>query len=45
VKPGRVTLLEDLCTNYWPEYGGERGADGMFMEYIEPLVDDRKRVQ
>lgn len=40
VKPGGVMLVEDLCTNYWPEYGGERGADGMFMEYIKPLVDD-----
>ncbi len=40
VKPGGVMLIEDLCTNYWSEYGGERGGDGMFMEYIKPLVDD-----
>lgn len=40
LEPGGVMLIEDLCTNYWPEYGGERGKDGMFMEYIKPLVDE-----
>jgi SAM-dependent methyltransferase len=37
---GGVMLIEDLCTNYWPEYGGARGKDGMFMEHVKPLVDD-----
>ncbi|NND73969.1 MAG: class I SAM-dependent methyltransferase [Ilumatobacter sp.] len=40
VNDGGVLLVEDLCTNYWPEYGGRRGGEGMFMEFVKPLVDE-----
>jgi SAM-dependent methyltransferase len=37
---GGVMLIEDLCTNYWPEYGGGWGKPDTFMEHIKPLVDE-----
>lgn len=40
VKVGGVLLVEDLCTNYWPEYGGAPRLPGTFMEYVKPLIDD-----
>lgn len=39
VARGGVMLVEDLCTNYWPEYGGATGGPGTFMEYVRALVD------
>lgn len=40
VKLGGVMLVEDLCTNYWPEYGGAPNLPGTFIEYVKPMLDD-----
>ena len=40
VRVGGVMLIEDLCTNYWPEYGGAPRAPGTFIEFVKPLIDD-----
>ena len=40
MKVGGVMLVEDLCTNYWPEYGAAPGQPDTFIEYIKPLIDD-----
>jgi len=34
-----VYLCEDLCTSYWPEYGGGYRRRGTFVEYSKKLVD------
>lgn len=35
-----VLLVEDLHTNYWPEYGGGHLRPDTFIERIKPLLDD-----
>lgn len=35
-----VLLVEDLHTDYWPEYGGGHLRPGTFIERIKPLLDD-----
>lgn len=39
IRPGGVFLIEDLCTSYWPEYGGGLGRPDTFMEYAKSLTD------
>ena len=35
-----VLLVEDLHTDYWPEYGGGHLREGTFIERVKPLLDD-----
>ncbi|MGB3737589.1 MAG: class I SAM-dependent methyltransferase, partial [Ilumatobacter sp.] len=35
-----VLLVEDLHTDYWPEYGGGHLRADTFIERIKPLLDD-----
>ncbi len=35
-----VLLVEDLHTDYWPNYGGGHLRPGTFIERIKPLLDD-----
>lgn len=35
-----VLLVEDLHTDYWPEYGGGHLRPDTFIERIKPLLDD-----
>lgn len=39
VKADGVFLAEDLCTSYWPEYGGGSRGVGSFIEYTKQLID------
>jgi hypothetical protein len=34
-----VYLCEDLCTSYWPEFGGGYRKRGTFIEYSKKLID------
>lgn len=40
VRTGGILLVEDLCTNYWPEYGCAPRQPGTFIERVKPLIDD-----
>lgn len=35
-----VLIVEDCHTSYWPEYGGDLGAAGSFIEWAKSRVDD-----
>jgi cephalosporin hydroxylase len=35
-----VYIVEDLHTNYWPEYGSRRGDPASFMAWLHERVDD-----
>jgi cephalosporin hydroxylase len=37
---GGVYIVEDLCTNYWEEYGGGLGRPDTFMAWTQARVDD-----
>lgn len=37
---GGVYIVEDLHSNYWPEYDGGRGRPGTFVEVVKSLIDD-----
>ena len=39
VKPGGVYLVEDLHTNYMPNWGGGYGKPDTFIEYVKGLTD------
>lgn len=39
IKPGGVYLVEDLHTNYWPEYSGGFRLPTTFVEYAKTLYD------
>jgi hypothetical protein len=38
--PGSVYLVEDTHTSYWEGYGGGRGIQGTFMEWVKARLDD-----
>jgi SAM-dependent methyltransferase len=38
--PGGVFLVEDLHSNYWPEYNGDLHRPDTFIEFVKPLIDD-----
>jgi SAM-dependent methyltransferase len=40
VRPGGVYLVEDLHTNYWPEYGCAPRQAGTFVELTKSLLDE-----
>lgn len=40
VADGGVYIVEDLHTNYWPEYNGGKNAPGTFMEWTRERIDD-----
>jgi len=40
VKSEGVYVIEDACTSYWPEYGGERYKDGTSIEYFKKIIDE-----
>ena len=40
IRPGGVFLVEDLHSNYWPEYGGDLGRPDTFVEFVKPLIDE-----
>lgn len=37
---GGVFLVEDTHTSYWPSFGGELNAEGSFVEWSKPRIDD-----
>jgi hypothetical protein len=37
---GGIYLVEDCHTSYWDEYGGGRGREGTFMEWVKTHLDD-----
>jgi Methyltransferase domain len=37
---GGVYLVEDCHTSYWKEYGGGRGHEGTFIEWVKDRIDD-----
>lgn len=37
---GGIYLVEDCHTSYWDEYGGGRGREGTFMEWVKTRLDD-----
>ncbi len=39
VVDGGVYLTEDVCTSYWPEYGGGYREPASFIEYAKGLID------
>ena len=40
VADGGVYIVEDLHSNYWPEYDGGRDAPGTFMDWTRKRIDD-----
>lgn len=40
---GGVYLVEDTHTSYWEEFGGGRGRDGTFIEWVKELIDELHR--
>jgi hypothetical protein len=40
VKSGGIYVVEDSCTSYWPEYGGERYKESSVIEYFKKIVDE-----
>lgn len=41
VRTGGVFLVEDLHTNYWPQYGGGLRRPGTFIERVKELIDQQ----
>jgi len=39
IKADGVYLCEDVCTSYWPYYGGGLKKDSTFIEYTKNLID------
>lgn len=39
IKPGGVYMCEDVCTSYWPIYGGGYQKEGTFVEYMKDYID------
>lgn len=37
---GGIYLVEDCHTSYWDEFGGGRGREGTFMEWVKSHLDD-----
>lgn len=37
---GGVFIVEDLHTNYWPEFGAGRGRDDTFIAWLHERIDD-----
>jgi hypothetical protein len=37
---GGIYLVEDCHTSYWSEYGGGRGREGTFIEWVKTRLDD-----
>jgi len=40
LKSGGIYIIEDSCTSYWPEYGGERYKKGTIIEYFKSIIDE-----
>lgn len=40
VTDGGAYLVEDCHTSYWDSYGGGRGREGTFMEWVKTRLDD-----
>jgi hypothetical protein len=40
VKSGGVYVIEDICTSYWPHYGGGRYKEGTTIEYFKGKTDE-----
>jgi predicted O-methyltransferase YrrM len=40
IKPGGLYVVEDVCTSYWKEYGGERYKKDTMMEYFKGITDE-----
>jgi len=40
VKSGGVYIIEDTCTSYWEEFGGERYKKGSTIEYFKGIIDE-----
>lgn len=40
VKPGGIYVIEDSCTSYWPNWGGDRYKKGTSIEYFKEKVDE-----
>jgi hypothetical protein len=40
IKPGGVYVVEDVCTSYFPYYGGGRYLEGSMMEYFKGITDE-----
>jgi len=38
--PDGIYMIEDLCTAYWPEYGGGFRERSSFLEYCKDLIDE-----
>lgn len=41
---GGVYFAEDLCTSYWPEFGGGHRKPGTFIEHAKDRIDDLNAV-
>jgi cephalosporin hydroxylase len=39
VQANGIFLVEDLHSNYWPQYDGELGKPGTFIEYAKNFID------
>jgi len=37
---GGIYIIEDTCTSYWEEYGGERYKKGTMIEYFKSIIDE-----
>jgi hypothetical protein len=40
VSEGGLYAVEDLCTSYWPDYGGGYRRPGTFIEAAKDIIDD-----
>ena len=40
VATGGCYIVEDLHSNYWPEYGGGRGQGDTFIDWLRERIDD-----
>lgn len=40
IKPSGVYVVEDVCTSYFPHYGGGRYLKGSMMEYFKGITDE-----
>ena len=39
IQPNGIYLCEDVCTSYWPEFGGGYQRPGSFIEYSKGFID------
>jgi hypothetical protein len=39
IQPNGIYLCEDVCTSYWPEFGGGYRRNGSFIEYSKNFID------